>query len=107
MPAIIVQGELKLWGTIKRDGEWFIAQCPVLDIASQGHTEPEAKRNLIEATELFIQSCLERGTLFKALEELGFRAAPAMKQPTRPRGSFALPIPLLLTAERPYAACHA
>jgi len=31
---------------ISKEGEWFVACCPVLDIASQGETEEEAKENI-------------------------------------------------------------
>ena len=35
-----------------QEGEWFIAQCLDIDIASQGETEKEALRNLREALAL-------------------------------------------------------
>ena len=38
---------------IEREGDGYVSLCPELDIASQGHTVPEAKSNLIEALELF------------------------------------------------------
>lgn len=41
---------------IEREGEWFVALCPELDIASQGRTIEEARRNLIEALELFYET---------------------------------------------------
>lgn len=34
---------------ISQEGEWFIAQCLEVDIASQGETEEEAIQNLNEA----------------------------------------------------------
>ena len=40
---------------IQRDGDWFVSWCPELDIASQGKTVEEARRNLIEALELFFE----------------------------------------------------
>jgi len=33
-----------------------VALCPELDIASQGHTVEEARRNLTEAVELFFET---------------------------------------------------
>ena len=36
-----------------QEREWFIAQCLDIDVASQGHSEPEAVRNLREALELY------------------------------------------------------
>jgi predicted RNase H-like HicB family nuclease len=35
-----------------QEGEWFIAQCREVDVASQGETEEEALENLREALEL-------------------------------------------------------
>ena len=42
-------------GIIEREGEWFVALCPELDIVSQGKTVEEARTNLIEAIELFFE----------------------------------------------------
>lgn len=49
---------MKRWLTaiIERDGEWFVALCPELDIASQGRTVDEARSNLQEALELLFES---------------------------------------------------
>jgi predicted RNase H-like HicB family nuclease len=38
--------------TVWQEGEWFVAQCLEVDIASQGTTEEEALDNLSEALEL-------------------------------------------------------
>lgn len=69
---VTVQAEFKLFGVLKRESGWYIAHCPPLDITTQGRTASEAKKNLLEASQLFILSCLERGTLDQALKELGF-----------------------------------
>ncbi|MDA4137423.1 MAG: hypothetical protein OK449_10555 [Thaumarchaeota archaeon] len=29
-----------------RENKWFVASCPILDIATQGRTEKEAKENM-------------------------------------------------------------
>lgn len=31
---------------ITREGKWFVASCPVLDVATQGKTEKEVKENM-------------------------------------------------------------
>jgi predicted RNase H-like HicB family nuclease len=31
---------------ITKEGKWFVASCPVLDIATQGKTENEVKENM-------------------------------------------------------------
>jgi len=41
---------------IERDGELYLALCPELDVASQGDTVEEARRNLLEAVGLFLES---------------------------------------------------
>lgn len=38
--------------SISQEGEWFIAQCVQVDVASQGKTEDEALRNLRDALAL-------------------------------------------------------
>ena len=35
--------------------DWYIAQCPEVDVASQGHTIDEALANLAEAVEPYLQ----------------------------------------------------
>ena len=41
---------------IEREGSGYVALCPELDIASQGNTVEEARRNLTEASELFFET---------------------------------------------------
>ena len=31
---------------VSREGKWFVASCPLLDIATQGKTEKEVKENI-------------------------------------------------------------
>jgi predicted RNase H-like HicB family nuclease len=40
---------------IEREGDGYVSLCPELDIASQGAGVEEARRNLIEAVELFLE----------------------------------------------------
>jgi predicted RNase H-like HicB family nuclease len=40
---------------IEREDDGFVALCPELDVASQGETIEEARRNLQEAVELFLE----------------------------------------------------
>jgi len=42
-----------LTAVVMREKEGFVALCPEVDVASQGETVEEAKRNLQEAVELF------------------------------------------------------
>jgi len=41
---------------IEREGDGFVALCPEVDVASQGQTVDEARRNLQEALDLFFQT---------------------------------------------------
>jgi predicted RNase H-like HicB family nuclease len=41
--------------TVWREGEWYVAQCLEVDVASQGETEEEALVNLKEALELHLE----------------------------------------------------
>ena len=45
-----------LTGIIEREGNGYVALCPELDIASQGESIEEARRNLLEALELFFEA---------------------------------------------------
>jgi predicted RNase H-like HicB family nuclease len=44
-----------LTAVLRREGDWYVAHCPELDIASQGDSLEEAKRNLREAVEGFLE----------------------------------------------------
>lgn len=46
----------RLTAIIEREGDGFVALCPELDIASQGDSIEEAKKNLTEAVELFFEA---------------------------------------------------
>lgn len=46
----------KLTAIIGREGGGFVALCPELDVASQGDTIDEARKNLQEALELFFET---------------------------------------------------
>lgn len=102
-----MQGVLQFnfFGMVKREGGWYVAHCPPLDITTQGRTEAEAKQNLIEASELFLISCIERGSLDQALRELGFKEVQAKIQ-NRPQHAFSMQIPVPLLFEK-HALCHA
>ncbi|MBM3728469.1 MAG: type II toxin-antitoxin system HicB family antitoxin [Acidobacteria bacterium] len=41
--------------SVWREGDWYVAQCLELDVASQGETEAEALENLKEALELYFE----------------------------------------------------
>ena len=54
-----MNGVQQLTGVIEREGDGYVSLCPELDIASQGETIDEARRNLVEAVELFFETASE------------------------------------------------
>ena len=46
---------LKLTAVIEREGDGFVSTCPELDVVSQGMTVEEARLNLVEAVEGFLE----------------------------------------------------
>lgn len=41
---------------IEKEGNGYVSLCPELDIASQGDSIEEARNNLVEAVELFLET---------------------------------------------------
>lgn len=46
----------KFTAIIEREGGGYVSHCPALNIASQGETVEEARGNLQEALELFLET---------------------------------------------------
>lgn len=46
---------MKLTAIIEREGNGYVSLCPELDVASQGDTIEQARKNLQEALELFFE----------------------------------------------------
>jgi len=46
----------QLTAIIQREGDGYVALCPDVDVASQGDTVEEPRRNLREALELFFET---------------------------------------------------
>lgn len=41
--------------SLSREGDWFVAQCLEVDVASQGESEEDSLANLNEALELYFE----------------------------------------------------
>ena len=52
--------KVTLTGIIEKEGDGYVALCPQLDVASQGDTVDEARKNLTEALELFFECASEK-----------------------------------------------
>ncbi|MBW1678465.1 MAG: type II toxin-antitoxin system HicB family antitoxin [Deltaproteobacteria bacterium] len=57
---------------VERKAKHFVIGSPDLDVWTQGETKQEAEENFQEALTLFLESCIEAGTLFAVLQECGF-----------------------------------
>ena len=55
-PLQIMKSTQQFTAIIEREGDGYVSLCPELDIASQGDNIEEARRNLIEALELFFET---------------------------------------------------
>ncbi len=46
---------MRLTAAISRDGEWFVAQCLEVDVASRGKSIEEARANVAEVLALYFE----------------------------------------------------
>ncbi len=60
----------QLTAVIEREGEGYVSLCPELDVASQGSTIEEARVNLIEALQLFLETASPQEIQGKLHEEV-------------------------------------
>lgn len=58
---------------ILREGGTFIAHVPELDVSTCGHTEVDARRNIVDAVRGFLDTAREQGTLDDILQEAGYQ----------------------------------
>jgi len=57
---------------IWKEGGMYTAYCPELDVGSCGKTVSEARKNLHDALEIFIEETARMGTLEEILGEAGY-----------------------------------
>jgi predicted RNase H-like HicB family nuclease len=60
----------KLTAIIEREGEGYVSLCPELDIASQGDTVEESRKNLEEALSLFFETASKEEIEERLTDEL-------------------------------------
>ena len=100
----IARFTLTLPVTFRKEDGWIVASFPNLDVSSQGRTQQEATRNVIEAAQLFLEDCFERGTLDQVLKDCGFTIRHGERQ-TPPTGEH-LTVPVELLAARNGCEAH-
>jgi predicted RNase H-like HicB family nuclease len=59
--SVSADSKLLLHGLIEKEGNLYSALCLELDVASQGETIQEAKENLKEAVQLYLETACEEG----------------------------------------------
>jgi predicted RNase H-like HicB family nuclease len=55
-----------------KEGDYFVAYCPALELSSYDKTAEEAKKAFEQALEIFIEETERRGTLERVLLSLGW-----------------------------------
>ena len=59
--------------SIIKEGRYYIAYSPALDLSTSAKTFEEVKKRFDEVVEIFFEELLEKGTLDKVLNELGWQ----------------------------------
>ena len=59
---------IKIW----REGKYYIAYCPELEVASQGKDFQHALNKVKEAVEAFLEETKRMGTFEEVLKQAGF-----------------------------------
>ncbi|MDP3639859.1 MAG: type II toxin-antitoxin system HicB family antitoxin [Nanoarchaeota archaeon] len=76
--------ELILTVVIKKERGTYSSWCPELDVASQGNTVEEARKNLKEAVELHVETMVQNGDLQALLDKLGLTPKDLQKETILP-----------------------
>jgi predicted RNase H-like HicB family nuclease len=56
-----------------KEGEYFIAYSPALDLSTSGKTFEEVKRRFEEVVQIFFEELSEKGTTEETLSDLGWQ----------------------------------
>lgn len=59
--------------TIFKEGKYFIAHTPLLNLSVQGQTEEETRKRFAEAVVLFFEELEDMGTTDEVLLDLGWK----------------------------------
>ena len=90
--------------SFKEDSGWVVAECPVLDVVTQGRNYEEARQNLGDALQGFIASCLSRKVLEQVLSDCGFAPADPAEVLESPRDYMSINVPMAAPSR---SLCHA
>lgn len=73
MKKIKVKFQYSLPVSILKEGKYFIAYTPVLDLSTSADSYEKVKMRFNEAVEIFFEELIEMGTLNKVLSDLGWQ----------------------------------
>lgn len=73
MKNVRINAKLPL--TIFKEGDLYVADCPVLEIATAGKTVDEAKIRFNELVQIFFEELIDMGTLDQVLLSCGWQKA--------------------------------
>ena len=65
--------KVKLPVSVFKEGKFFIAYTPALDISTSGKTYAEVKQRFDEVVKIFFEEIIDKGTFKEVLQELGWR----------------------------------
>lgn len=66
------QIDFKLAVFVKKRRKWYLAMCPILDLAAQGSTPEKAVASLKDAVRGFVADYFQRGVLDEVMKDAGF-----------------------------------
>lgn len=65
--------DISLPVSVLKEGKYFVAFTPALDLSTSGKTFEQAKERFDEVVRIFFEELLEKGTLDKVLQDLGWK----------------------------------
>ena len=68
--------ELQLSVLVFEQGDYFVAYCPSLELSSYGVNIEDAKVGFDDAMHIYLEHCIEHGTLKKDMEDHGWTIDP-------------------------------
>lgn len=99
--------EFNLPVSIFKEGDYFIAYAPALDLSTAGKTFKEVKKRFQEAVQIFFEETSQRGTIEDVLAELGWSKVQKQWSPppviAHEPEKFKVPLPMPTYASPQYA----
>lgn len=83
MENIINKIQLNLAVLFYKEGDYTVAYCPALELATHGDNEAEAKQYFEDAVHEFINDTIKLGTLEKCLLKYGWSLKSSAYEPPR------------------------